>query len=70
MGAAAQFLTYREREIIRLIGQGFANKQIAAELKMSPGTVSSHLRLLFAKCGVASRAALVAAVMAHDGLRR
>jgi DNA-binding CsgD family transcriptional regulator len=59
----ADRLTPREREIVRLVAKGLPNKQIAAVLEMSPWTVSSHLRLLFAKYGVASRAALVATVM-------
>ncbi len=59
-------LTPREREIVRLVAKGLPNKQIAAVLEMSPWTVSSHLRLLFAKYGVASRAALVASVLTPD----
>ena len=59
----ADRLTPREREIVRLVAKGLPNKQIAAVLEMSPWTVSSHLRLLFAKYNVASRAALVATVL-------
>ena len=58
--------TKRERDIIRLVAEGLANKQIGAELRMSPLTVSTHLRLLYAKWAVGSRAALVAAVLARD----
>jgi DNA-binding CsgD family transcriptional regulator len=53
-------LSPREREIVRLVAQGHSNKVIAAVLSISSWTVSTHLRRIFAKLGVGSRAAMVA----------
>jgi DNA-binding CsgD family transcriptional regulator len=53
-------LSPREREIARLVAKGYPNKMIAAVLEISIWTVSTHLRRMFAKFGVSSRAALVA----------
>jgi DNA-binding CsgD family transcriptional regulator len=59
-------LSPREQEIVRLVADGFSNKQIGEVLDISPWTVSSHLRRLFAKRGVTSRAALVASVLERE----
>ena len=53
-------LSPREQEIVRLVAEGHPNKIIAAELDISAWTVGTHLRRIFAKLGVASRAAMVA----------
>jgi DNA-binding CsgD family transcriptional regulator len=53
-------LTPRELEIARMVAKGYPNKTIAAVLDISTWTVSSHLRRMFAKVGVSSRAAMVA----------
>jgi len=58
-------LTTREREILALLADGLANKQIAARLGISKNTVKTHLELLFDKLGVSSRAEAVA-----TGVRR
>ena len=52
-------LTERELEIATLVGLGQPNKQIADQLHISEWTVSTHLRRIFAKLGVHSRAAMV-----------
>lgn len=60
-------LTGREREILRLVAAGKANKEIAVALKLSEKTVEKHLTDLFAKLGVTSR--VEAAVLAvREGL--
>jgi two-component system, NarL family, nitrate/nitrite response regulator NarL len=48
-------LTEREREVIALIGEGLRNKQIAARLFISDGTVRNHLTTVFAKLEVSDR---------------
>lgn len=53
-------LSPRERQIAVLVAQGFPTKAIALRLGISIWTVSSHLRRLFARFGVGSRAAMVA----------
>lgn len=56
-------LSPREMEIARMVAKGHPNKTIAAVLEISSWTVSTHLRRMFAKLGVSSRAAMVARVM-------
>jgi DNA-binding NarL/FixJ family response regulator len=53
-------LTGREQEILRAVVQGLMNKQIAEQLSMSYHTVDTHLRRIFQKLQVHSRAAAVA----------
>lgn len=55
-------LTPREREILRLVGAGKANKEIAAELVISERTARTHVSNLLGKLRVSSRtqAALLA----------
>jgi DNA-binding CsgD family transcriptional regulator len=50
-------LTAREREIVKLAGQGKTNAQIAAELWVAPSTVKKHLENSYAKLGVGGRTA-------------
>lgn len=59
-------LTTREREILRLVGQGRTNAQIAAELWITPATVKKHLENVYLKLGVGNRAA--AASQMHSGI--
>jgi DNA-binding NarL/FixJ family response regulator len=53
----------RESEIARMVAKGYPNKTIAAVLEISSWTVCTHLRRMFAKLGVSSRAAMVARMM-------
>jgi len=64
-GAVA--LSPREREIVRMVAQGRQNKVIAAVLNISSWTVCTHLRRIFAKLGVTSRAAMVAKIADIEG---
>lgn len=48
-------LTPREREILRLLAEGLANREIAALLGLSDHTVKFHLRAVFTKLGAHSR---------------
>jgi DNA-binding CsgD family transcriptional regulator len=57
--ALAEILTARELQIAALVAEGRVNKQIAAELNISEWTVSTHLRRIFAKLNVDTRAAMV-----------
>jgi DNA-binding NarL/FixJ family response regulator len=56
-------LTPREREVMELLVQGYANKEIARELVISTNTVKRYLKSIFEKLGVDSRAAAVAQAM-------
>lgn len=51
-------LTAQERWIAELAATGLSNKQIAAQLYLSPRTVGTHLYRIFPKLGIASRASL------------
>jgi DNA-binding CsgD family transcriptional regulator len=55
----AKLLTDRELQIATLIASGQSNKQVAKQLQISEWTVSTHLRRIFIKLGVDSRAAMV-----------
>lgn len=57
-------LSPREREIVRMIAKGYPNKAIAGVLEISAWTVCTHLRRIFSKLRVTSRAAMIARVMA------
>lgn len=52
-------LTEREREIIRLVGQGLSNKDIAYQLSISDSTVRHHMTNIFDKVGVPNRQKLL-----------
>ena len=56
-------LSPREHEIVRMVAKGYPNKTIAGILNISSWTVCTHLRRIFAKLGVASRAAMVARLL-------
>jgi NarL family two-component system response regulator LiaR len=52
---SAEPLTDRETEVLRLIAQGKANKEIAAALVIGEKTVKTHVSNILSKLGVASR---------------
>jgi DNA-binding CsgD family transcriptional regulator len=60
-------LSPRELEIVRMVAQGHQNKTIAGILNISTWTVCAHVRRIFAKLGVSSRAAMVARLLQNDG---
>ncbi len=58
-------LTDREREIVVLLGQGLANRDIAARLHLSIRTVEGHIYKAMIKTGTASREELAALLPQH-----
>lgn len=57
-------VTARERDVLRLIGQGRSNAEIAEELCISELTVKSHIGRIFVKLDLRDRAAAI--VYAYD----
>lgn len=57
-------LSPRESEVARMVAQGYPNKTIASVLEISCWTVGTHLRRIFSKLNVTTRAAMVAKVAA------
>ena len=57
--AARPTLSPREQEIARMVAAGVPSKTIASVLNISLWTVGTHLRRIFAKLGVNTRAAMV-----------
>jgi DNA-binding CsgD family transcriptional regulator len=55
-------LTTREREVAHMVAMGLTNMSIATKLDLSPWTVATHLRRIFAKLNVPTRAAMVAVI--------
>ncbi|MCL7378744.1 response regulator transcription factor [Streptomyces sp. 35G-GA-8] len=57
-------LTATEREVLRLVGTGLSNAEIADRLYLSAGTVKAHISRILTSTGCANR--VQAAVLAHD----
>jgi DNA-binding CsgD family transcriptional regulator/tetratricopeptide (TPR) repeat protein len=68
---AAAGVTAREADVLRLAADGLANKQIAAQLRVSPRTVEKHIESLLRKTGTRSRTelAVIASRQATGGNR-
>ncbi|HMA34430.1 MAG TPA: LuxR C-terminal-related transcriptional regulator [Chloroflexia bacterium] len=62
---ALDTLTERELAVLRLMAQGLTNKQIGDHLIISPHTVGTHLRAIFAKLDVTTRAAATRYALDH-----
>ena len=65
---AADALTRREVEVLRLLGEGFTNADIATRLYISPKTVEHHVARVYRKLDVTTRAEASAYAVRHlDG---
>ena len=62
-------LTEREREVAVLIAQGRSNREIAAELVLSPRTVEKHAANILSKLGLGSRSQIVRWAIEHGLMR-
>jgi DNA-binding CsgD family transcriptional regulator len=59
-------MTASELAVARLVAQGLTNREVAEQLFVSPHTVSSHLRHVFAKLDVNSRVELTRLAVDHE----
>jgi DNA-binding CsgD family transcriptional regulator len=59
-------LTPTELDVVRLLGEGLPNKDIATRLFVSPRTVQSHLRHVYNKLGLTSRVQLAQESARHS----
>jgi DNA-binding NarL/FixJ family response regulator len=60
-------LTERETDVLKLVAQGYVNKEIARKLGLSPHTIGSHVKNLYRKLSVNTRVQ-VARIAAERGL--
>jgi two-component system, NarL family, nitrate/nitrite response regulator NarL len=65
--AALPSLTSREREILALTEEGWANKEIARRLRISCATVKNHMHNILQKLGVSRRGQAAARLRAARG---
>lgn len=63
-------LTARESEVAAFLGEGLSNREMADALSISEHTVKSHLKAIFQKVGVGSRAQAVARIAGDPRFRR
>ncbi|MGH2715921.1 MAG: response regulator transcription factor [Thermoleophilaceae bacterium] len=59
-------LTDREVEVLRLLAQGRANREIAEALVISEKTAGHHVEHIYAKTGVSTRVGAALFAMRHD----
>jgi HD-GYP domain-containing protein (c-di-GMP phosphodiesterase class II) len=59
-------LTAREVEVLGLVARGLSNREIAAQLVVSPRTAEHHVQHIYGKIGVSSRAAAALFALEHD----
>jgi DNA-binding NarL/FixJ family response regulator len=63
-------LTVREAEVLQMVAEGLANKQIAGELDISIKTVEKHRQTLMEKLGIHDTAGLTRYAMSHGVIDR
>jgi DNA-binding NarL/FixJ family response regulator len=65
----AKLLTPREEQVVALVADGLANRDVARELSLSEHTVKKYLYRIFDKLGISSRVELVLYAVSHGGHR-
>jgi DNA-binding CsgD family transcriptional regulator len=62
-------LTEQELQIARFVSEGLTNREVAAQLFLSPRTIDFHLRNVYKKLGINSRTALARLDLDSDNVR-
>ncbi len=60
-------LTPQEMKVLKLVGEGHSNRQIAEKMQVAPSTVRSHLKHLYSKLGLRSRSDAVSYALRNPG---
>lgn len=63
-----ELLTPRERDVVRLVADGFGNREVAQQLGLSAHTVKNYLFNIFDKLGISSRAELIMYVLSNTAV--
>ncbi|RAR61879.1 LuxR family two component transcriptional regulator [Paraburkholderia unamae] len=66
--ASAETLTARERDIVRELGRGASNKEIARTLDLAESTVKIHVRNILRKLNLTSRVQVAIYAVGQDGM--
>lgn len=66
-GNVLMVLTEREREIMHLVAEGLANKEVGRLLNISDGTIKVHLHHIYRKLAITNRTALAALEFTRHG---
>ncbi|MDQ2769448.1 MAG: response regulator transcription factor [Bacteroidota bacterium] len=61
-----ELLSAREQEVMQVLLEGLGEKQVAARLSLSPGTVHTYVKRLYEKLGVGSRGELLSRAARGD----
>lgn len=62
-------LTKMQRAVLDEVRRGYCVRDIGTRLFISPNTVKAHLRLIFVRLGVASRAELLSGLSGHSACK-
>jgi len=67
--AGSKLLTPREEQVVALVADGLANREIARELNLTENTVKKYLFRIFEKLGISTRVELVLYAVSHSNSR-
>ncbi|MBK0417724.1 response regulator transcription factor [Leucobacter sp. CSA1] len=68
-GSPVEELTGRELEVLRLMAEGYSNREIAAAVFLAEGTVKNHVSTILQKLGTRDRTRAVLRAL-HEGILR
>jgi DNA-binding CsgD family transcriptional regulator len=67
-GGAPTGLTPQELKVLRLVGEGLSNRQIAERMSVAASTIRSHLKHLYSKLGLRSRSEAISYALRNSGV--